>query len=89
MGWSRAFVAPHAEPPGPTHPVLSHIQGIFLAPTPSRLTQGLEDALTLVGFVVGNGGMGHGDDYWGLYLYRDYYRDPFPHSLLRTRQISA
>ena len=23
--------------------------------------------------------------YWGLY--RDYYRDPFPHSLLRTRQF--
>ena len=25
-----------------------------------------------------------GDDYWGLY--RGYYRDPFPHSLLRTRR---
>ena len=24
--------------------------------------------------------MGYGGDYWGLY--RDYYRDPFPHSLL-------
>ena len=28
--------------------------------------------------------MGYADYYWGLY--RDYYRDPFPHSLLRTRQ---
>ena len=30
--------------------------------------------------------MDYGDDYWGLY--RDYCRDPFPHSLLRTREIS-
>ena len=30
-------------------------------------------------------GMGYGDYYWGLY--RGYYRDPFPHSLLRTRQL--
>ena len=29
-------------------------------------------------------GMDYGDYYWGLY--RDYYRDPFPHSLLSTRQ---
>ena len=35
-----------------------------------------------VWFLVGNGGMHHGDYYWGLY--RDYYRDPFPHSLLIT-----
>ena len=28
--------------------------------------------------------MGYGYDYWGLY--RDYYRDPFSHSLLSTRQ---
>ena len=28
--------------------------------------------------------MGYGDCYWGLY--RDHYRDPFPHSPLRTRQ---
>ena len=28
--------------------------------------------------------MDYGDYYWG---YRDYYRDPFPHSLLSTRQI--
>ena len=28
--------------------------------------------------------MDYGDDYWGLY--RDYYRDPFPYSLLSTRQ---
>ena len=31
------------------------------------------------------GGMDIGDYYWGLY--RDHYRDPFPHSLLRTKQI--
>ena len=29
--------------------------------------------------------MDYGDYYWGLY--RDCYRDPFPHSLLRTRQF--
>ena len=28
--------------------------------------------------------MDYGDCYWGLY--RDYNRDPFPHSLLSTRQ---
>ena len=28
--------------------------------------------------------MDYGDYYWGLY--RDYYRDPFPQSLLSTRQ---
>ena len=28
--------------------------------------------------------MDYGDDYWALY--RGYYRDPFPHSLLSTRQ---
>ena len=28
--------------------------------------------------------MGYGDHYCGLYS--DYYRDPFPHSLLRIRQ---
>ena len=33
---------------------------------------------------VGNGGMDYGDFYWGLC--RDYYRDPFPHSLLSTRE---
>ena len=33
--------------------------------------------------LVGNGGMDIGDYYWGLY--RDYYRDSFPHSLLSTR----
>ena len=38
-----------------------------------------------VWFLVGNGGMGYGDYYWGLY--RDYYRDQFPHSLLSTRQL--
>ena len=31
-----------------------------------------------VWFLVGNGGMGYGDYYWGLY--RRYHRDPFPHS---------
>ena len=40
-----------------------------------------------VWLLAGNGGMGYGDYCRGLY--RDYYRDPFPHSLLRTRQISA
>ena len=30
--------------------------------------------------------MDYGDYYWGLY--RGYYRDPFPHSLLSTRQKS-
>ena len=41
-----------------------------------------------VWFLVGNGGMGYGDHYWGLY--RGYYsRDPFPHSLLSTRQKRA
>ena len=34
--------------------------------------------------LVGNGGLDYGDYYWGAY--RDYYRDPFPHSLLSTRQ---
>ena len=29
--------------------------------------------------------MGYGDYYWGFS--RDYYRDPFPHSLLSTRQF--
>ena len=28
--------------------------------------------------------MDYGDDYWGLFW--DYYRDPFPHSLLSTRK---
>ena len=32
--------------------------------------------------LAGNGGIGYGDYYWGLY--RDYYRVPFPHSLLRV-----
>ena len=40
---------------------------------------------SLVWFEVGNGGMDVGDDYW--VLYRDYYRDPFPHSLLSTREL--
>ena len=30
--------------------------------------------------------MDYADDYWGLY--RDYYRGPFPHSLLSTRQYT-
>ena len=37
-----------------------------------------------VWFLIGHGGMDHADYYWGLY--RGYYRDPFPHSLLSTRQ---
>ena len=37
--------------------------------------------------LVGNGGMDYGDYYWGLY--RDYHRDPFPHSLLSTRQLEG
>ena len=41
-------------------------------------------SLLPVWFLVGNGGMDYGDYYWGLY--RAYYRDPFPHSLLSTRQ---
>ena len=31
--------------------------------------------------------MDYGDNYWELY--RDYYRDPFPHSPPSTRQIKA
>ena len=31
--------------------------------------------------------MDYGDYYWGLY--RDYYRDPFPHCLLSTRELST
>ena len=38
-----------------------------------------------VWFLVGNGGMDYGDDYWGLY--RDYDQDPFPHSLQSTRGL--
>ena len=37
---------------------------------------------------MGNGGTDYGDCYFGG-LYWDYYRDPFPHSLLRTRQSCA
>ena len=40
--------------------------------------------LSTVWFLVGNGGMDYGDYYWGFY--RDYFWDPFPHSLLRTRE---
>ena len=35
-----------------------------------------------VWFLVGNGGMSYGHYYWGLY--KNYYRDPLPHSLLST-----
>ena len=31
--------------------------------------------------------MGYGGYCWGLH--RDYHRDPFPHSLLRTRQLGV
>ena len=34
--------------------------------------------------LVGSGGTDYGDDCWGKN--RDYYRDPFPHSLLSNRQ---
>ena len=36
-------------------------------------------------FLVGNGGIDYGDYYWGLY--RDYYKNPFPRSPLRTREF--
>ena len=39
-----------------------------------------------VWFLIGHGGMDNGD-YWGLYW--DYYRDPFPLSILSTRQSFA
>ena len=45
------------------------------------------DILMTVWFLVGNGAMDYGDYYWGVY--RDYYRDPFPLSLLSSRQISV
>ena len=38
-----------------------------------------------VWFLVGNGDMDYGDYYGGLY--RDYYRDPLPHSLLSTKEF--
>ena len=37
--------------------------------------------------LVGHGGMDIEDYYWGLY--RGYYRDPFPNSLLGTRQKTS
>ena len=37
-------------------------------------------------FLVGNGGMGYWDCYRGPYIIRDYHRDPFSYSLLRTRE---
>ena len=39
-----------------------------------------------VWFLVGNGGMDYGDYYCGLY--RDYYTDPFLHSLIRPDSIA-
>ena len=50
-----------------------------------RSTPFLHRPLPSVWFLVGNGGMDYGDYYWGLY--RGYYRDPFPHSLLSTREL--
>ena len=44
-------------------------------------------APTTVWFLVGNEGMGYGVHYWGLY--RDYYKDPFTHSLLSTETRRA
>ena len=40
--------------------------------------------ISSVWFFVGNGRLGYGDYHWRLY--RDYYMDPFPHSLFRARQ---
>ena len=45
-------------------------------------------ASTSVWFLVGTGGMYYGGYYWGLD--RGYYRrDPFPHSVLSTRETSC
>ena len=45
---------------------------------------GSEEPPRTVWCLVGNGGMDIEDFSWGFY--RGYYRDPFPHSLLNTRQ---
>ena len=47
----------------------------------ARMAEASGSDVRTVRFLVGNG---DGDYYWGLY--RDYCRDPFPHSLLSTRQ---
>ena len=60
-------------------PVMSKPCGFFCKLGWTRIA-----AARTVRFLVGNGGMDYGDDYWGLY--RDYYRDPFAHSPLRTGQ---
>ena len=49
-----------------------------------RIPESREVERSSVWFLVGNGGMDYGDYYWGFY--RDYYRDPFSHSLLSARQ---
>ena len=59
--------------------------GSFEGPDKGSM-RGLRVSIVPVWFLVGNGGMDYGD-YWGIY--RDYHRDPFPHSLLRTRQMRA
>ena len=49
-----------------------------------RLSVELERGSKSPWCLVRNGGMDYGDYYWGLY--RGYYRDPFHHSLLSTRE---
>ena len=54
--------------------------GSFVVRPPSERTLSFSGTRKTDWFLVGNGGMG----YWDYY--RDYHRDPFPHSLLRTRE---
>ena len=51
----------------------------FHVPPLSYAFKGPKDWHSSVWFLVGHGGMDHGDHYRGLH--RDDYRDPFPHSL--------
>ena len=46
--------------------------------------RGLRVSIVPVWFLAGNGGMDYGGYYRGSY--RGHYRDPFPHSLLSTRE---
>ena len=57
------------------------LQAAIMVPRTSGVSHHI---LKTVWFLVGNGGMDYEDYYWGLY--GDYYRDPFPQSLLSTRQ---
>ena len=53
-----------------------------------RILRGSSWASSLLsGSLLGNGGMDYGDYWWGLY--RGYNGNPFPHSLLSTRQTTA